>query len=732
MPRLSLRSLSLVSGPDRPNLRAGAAARAVQRQVAMNRITRHPVLPVRKNKQVSFEFDGRVMAAPEGEMLASALIANGVHIFSYHRDNTPQGIFCANGQCAQCTVLVDGVPLKACVTPLKAGMKLATLKGLPVLPEPDCSASPGEVHTKSFDAVIVGGGPAGLAAASELGRAGASVLLIDDKHCLGGKLVLQTHKFFGSVDDCYAGTRGVDIAKKLEAELEQYPNVEVWLNSVAVGVFSDNRLGVDRNGVYCLVEPRALLIAAGAREKFLAFPGNTLPGVYGAGAFQTLINRDLVRPCKKLFIVGGGNVGLIAGYHALQAGIEVAGLIEALPQVGGYKVHADKLKRLGVPVYTSHTIVRASGTGHVESVTIAEVDDKFKVKPGTFKTFNVDTVLVAVGLDRCAELLNQARKFRMNVFAAGDAEEIAEASAAMFSGRITGRDIARNLGFIKENAPREWKHMLDVLKSRPGKTYPRRTPQADGGVFPVFHCRQEIPCNPCVSACPKKSIKLGTESIMSLPFLDGDCIGCGRCVSLCPGLAITLVDYRADATRPLVTIPYEIDRGRLAAGHKVSIADEEGAPLGEAEVVKVLDLKTPGSTVLVTVAAPAAAAKKVAGIKICAEEHPVPSADQFTADTPDSTIICRCERITLGQIRSAIRSGVRDLNQLKAVTRASMGACGGKTCLTQIMAIYRAEGVAFADVTPNTQRPLVMEVPLGRFCNCMDNKPGSGANHGHF
>ena len=90
-------------------------------------------------------------------------------------------------------------------------------------------------------------------------------------------------------------------------------------------------------------------MTSGAREKSLAFPGNTLPGVYGAGAFQTLVNRDLVRSAERLFIVGGGNVGLIAGYHALQAGIPVVGLVEALPECSGYKVHKDKLAAVRRP-----------------------------------------------------------------------------------------------------------------------------------------------------------------------------------------------------------------------------------------------------------------------------------------------------------------------------------------------------------------------------------------------
>ena len=148
--------------------------------------------------------------------------------------------------------------------------------------------------------------------------------------------------------------------------MRQFENVRIWLNSTVLSVFSDRRVGVLRdNHQYFVVRPDILLVTAGAREKSLVFPGNTLPGVYGAGAFQTLVNRDLVRPTERLFVIGGGNVGLIAGYHALQAGIGVVGLCEAMPECGGYKVHKDKLVRMGVPVYTSHTVLRAEGKDEV-------------------------------------------------------------------------------------------------------------------------------------------------------------------------------------------------------------------------------------------------------------------------------------------------------------------------------------------------------------------------------
>jgi sarcosine oxidase, subunit alpha len=227
------------------------------------------------------------------------------------------------------------------------------------------------------------------------------------------------------VEDSHAGTRGFEIGALLAEEIGRLPSVEVWLDTTAVAVFADRVVGVVRGGRYVTVRPRALMVATGARERMISFPGNSLPGVYGAGAFQTLVNRDLVKSSERVLIVGGGNVGLIAGYHAIQAGIEVAALIEALPQVGGYKVHADKLMRLGVPVFTRHTIVCATGTDRVASATVAALDDKWNVTPGTEKTFAVDTVLIAVGLAEVNEFYLKAKQFGMDVFHAGDAQEIA-------------------------------------------------------------------------------------------------------------------------------------------------------------------------------------------------------------------------------------------------------------------------------------------------------------------
>lgn len=693
----------------------------------MARITKHMILPakqVQAKRKIHFFFGSRKLEGLEGEVISSALLANGIKVFGlHHKDRSPQGIFCANGQCAQCNVLANGIPVKSCITPVEAGMKVEEIKGLPGIT--GAGQEPlefGNVKELEPDVLIIGGGPAGLTAAIELGMANASVLVVDDKHCLGGKLVLQTHKFFGSVEDCYAGTRGINIAQKLEDELARYPCVTVWLNSVAVGVFSDKKIGVLKGPgaqEYRLVKPRAVLVAAGAREKSIPFEGNTLPGVYGAGAFQTIVNRDMVKSSDRLFIMGGGNVGLITGYHALQAGIDVAGLAEALPQVSGYKVHSDKLKRLGVPIYTSHTVTGVYGKGKVESVTIAEVDKDFKPVKNTAKSFHVDALLVAVGLNPVDELYLQAENFGMNVFAAGDTQEISEASAAIFSGKIAGRRIARNLGISTFEIPPVWSEKFEILKGKPGKTSAAAPlSPSGGGIFPVFHCVQEIPCDPCVSICPKKAIKLKTESIMSLPYFEGECMGCAKCVTICPGLAVTLVDCRKDENFPTVTIPFEIGRDMIKKGDFVKVTDIGGKELAMTEVTDVKDLRSADNTILVHVKVDEAIASRTAGIKLQARQsHKTAPPGPLPESNDDSIIICRCERVTLGEIRKAIRSGIRDLNQLKALTRAGMGACGGKTCQFQILSLYKAEGVKPEEITGETMRPLVMEVFLGQFSN---------------
>ncbi len=680
-----------------------------------HRITRHPILEIPEKSEVSFTWNGRTLTGFDGEMISSSLIANGIHIFGHHhKDDSPQGIFCANGQCSQCLVMADGRPVKSCMTPLKEGMVLESVEGLPELPMDDQVPQLADVVAEPVQVLIIGGGPAGLSAAIELGRHGVDTLVVDDKDRLGGKLVLQTHKFFGSVADSYAGTRGYQIGRILADQVGEQDSVRIWLDTTVVGVFADGIIGAVRGGRYCLIKPEKLLVATGAREKMLSFPGNTLPGVYGAGAFQTLVNRDLVKAAEKVLIVGGGNVGLIAGYHAIQAGIEVACLVEALPQVGGYKVHADKLKRLGVPIFTGHTVVAAHGEDHVTSVTIAQLDKDWKVTPGTHKTFDMDTVLIAVGLDPVNEFYRKAGQWGMDVYAAGDAQEIAEASAAMFTGKIEGLKIARALGLDVGEIPTEWDEKAAILKAKPGPAVEREKPEEEEGIFPIFHCFQEVPCNPCTSVCKAGIVHTVDDKITGLPYVTDRtaCTGCGSCVAVCPGLAVTLVDYRKDPDHPTVTLPYEVWREKVEVGQRVPVTDEDGAILGYFEVQRVKVKKKYPRTMLVQVEMDKAIAKQAVGIWV-QEAQVEPSGIYEKEPLPDEAVICRCERVTAGEIREKIRGGLRDMNQLKAITRAGMGACGSKTCRPMIWRIFQEEGIDLGQVTERTDRPLFVEVPIG-------------------
>ncbi len=690
------------------------------------RITQHPILPIPERKQINFIWQGQPVSAYEGETIASALFANGIRIFGHHhKDGSPLGIFCANGQCSQCMVLADGKPVKSCMELIQQDMQVEPLDGLPELPIVTNTPSMREIPQKEVQVLIIGGGPAGLSAAIELGRRGIQVLLVDDKHRLGGKLVLQTHRFFGSSQAVYAGTRGIDIATRLDQDLRKVASVEIWLNSTALAVFSDQRVGVlKENQEYYLIKPEILLVASGAREKFLAFKGNALPGVYGAGAFQTLVNRDLVKPSEKLFIVGGGNVGLIAGYHALQAGIEVVGLVEALPECGGYKVHKDKLVRMGVPIYTSHTILSANGTEKVESVTIAKVNEKFQPIPGTEKSFECDSVLIAVGLDPVNEFYKKAEEFGLKAFVAGDAEEIAEASAAIFSGKIKGLEIAQAYGVETGEIPEEWYRTSEILKSRPGKTVQEELPEVMDGVVPVIHCNQEIPCNPCTSLCSHGLIYIDNRDIRAIPSFLGNsycCEVCERCVAGCPGLAITLVNYRTNSQFPIVSIPYEFTRAVIKEKEMVEVIDTTGTPLGSYEVVSVHAIPASDRTLVVQVQVPRNIAAQIAGIRV-QEEIVTQPLDHYVEHIEDDTIICRCEHVTAGEIRELIKNGMRDINEIKTVTRAGMGACGSKTCNSLIHRLFREEGIANGDIVDHTRRPIFVEVPLGIFAGTTDQE----------
>ncbi|MEO0215610.1 MAG: NAD(P)/FAD-dependent oxidoreductase [candidate division WOR-3 bacterium] len=342
------------------------------------------------------------------------------------------------------------------------------------------------------DICIIGGGPAGLNAGIVAKELGASVLIIDDNPILGGQLIKQTHKFFGSKEH-YCGVRGIDIAKILTKRVEDL-GINVMLNATVIGYYDDDSIGILKENELLQIKAKSYIFATGASENMLAFENSDLPGVYGAGAVQTLMNVYGVIPGKRALVVGSGNIGLIVPYQLLQAGVEVAAIIEILPRVGGYYVHAAKIKRAGVPILLRHTIIEARGKECVESAVITEVNDNFECIPGKEKIIDCDIILIAVGLSPLCELLYQAgceiryipelggnvpyyngdlQTSRAHIFVCGDLASIEEASTAMLEGRIAGARAYeylygkdRRAEDIVQNAKKE----LKIIRESPFET----------------------------------------------------------------------------------------------------------------------------------------------------------------------------------------------------------------------------------------------------------------------
>jgi len=315
----------------------------------------------------------------------------------------------------------------------------------------------------------VGAGPAGLAAAVEAASHGVEVVVYDENNRPGGQLFKQIHKFFGSHEH-RAKERGYNIGNSLLAEAQKL-GVEVSLSSVVLGIYENGTLNVMIRDRIEPIKAERTLVATGASENMIPFPGWTLPGVIGAGAAQTMANIHGVRPGNTILMVGSGNVGVIVSYQMLQAGCKVAAVIDAAPEIGGYAVHAAKIARAGVPFFMSHTIKEAHGKDCVEGATIIGVDADWKPIPGTEKKLDVDTVCIAVGLNPTTQLLRMSGckmvyspvlggsvpAHNLNqetsvsgIYVAGDASGIEEASTAMIEGRIAGLAIAYSLGYLAE------------------------------------------------------------------------------------------------------------------------------------------------------------------------------------------------------------------------------------------------------------------------------------------
>jgi len=451
------------------------------------RIWKHPIIDFERGRTVRFYLDGKEMKGYEGETVVAALYASGIKVYSKSaKYNRPRGFFCGIGKCSSCLMRVNDIPhTRICTTLVEEGMKVEYEKGKGELPaEGEVEVERDKVDT---DLVVVGGGPAGLSAAITAAKLGVDVFLIDENPKAGGQLIKQTHKFFGS-KSTYAGIRGIEIAKILLKELRE-TNAKFILGTSVVGKYERKKhllAAVQNNRKLIEISADKVVVAPGARENMLLFPNNDLPGIYGAGGVQTLMNVYGVKPGNDALIVGAGNVGLIVGYQLIQAGVNVKMVVEAMPKIGGYLVHASKLRRLGVPILTRHTIKEAEGKEYVKGATIVELDEKWQPKEGTEEYVEVDLICLAVGLTPSSELLFQAGCKQAyipelggqvavhnenlettldGIYVAGDASGIEEANTAMMEGRIAGANVAIERGLNVAEAEKIRKESLKDLEA---------------------------------------------------------------------------------------------------------------------------------------------------------------------------------------------------------------------------------------------------------------------------
>jgi sarcosine oxidase subunit alpha len=304
-------------------------------------------------------------------------------------------------------------------------------------------------------------------------------------------LFKQTHKFFGSKKQ-YAGDRGNAIGEFLLNEVRNEAKVEVMADTTVIGYYDDDLVLAERDDEIIKIKARSVIVATGAAEDFLSFPGNDLPGVYGAGAVQTLMNVAGVIPGKRVLMVGASNIGLIVSYQLAQAGVDVAAVIRRSPTIGGYLVHASKIRRISIPIRTRHTIKEAYGDGRVEGAIIYSVDENKKAIPGSEEDVKCDTICLAVGLSPLAELCWQAGckmayigdlsgdvpvvdqylgTTNPRVYVAGDVAGVEEASSAMVEGRLAGYSAALSLGYDDGNVRRlQQEAMAELKELRAGPT----------------------------------------------------------------------------------------------------------------------------------------------------------------------------------------------------------------------------------------------------------------------
>ncbi len=686
----------------------------------MYKITRHPILDIPEGEVCEFMYEGHKVQAAKGYTIAKALHEAGYPVHSHSLQGRNRSLECGIGKCGACEMLVDGRVRRICITPVDGVREVRLIAHEADMPGvtfevPARQESTNALKIYKTTVAIVGAGPAGLACREQLLKFGIDCLVIDNNARIGGQFNMQTHQFFFfEREKKYGGMRGFDIAKTLAGDSQE----GILLNSTVWDILEGPRLAVKNivSGDMAYVDAQYLVVATGAVPFMPAFENDDVPGVYTAAVFQKMMNQEHTLLGKRVLTVGAGNIGYLTSYQGMQAGATIRAIIEAQPREGGFPVQANRVRRLGIPIMTGYTLVRAIPNEDKTGITGAVIArcENFKAVPGTEQVIDdIDIINICTGLVPDSQLLTKGKElFGHHVYGVGDAVRIGEGTSAVLRGRQAAYEIAQEAGLrydydeyldISRQYIDSQQHPVRLLE-RPNLPTAERMAAKP---FVQLDCLYGFACNPCTFSCPQGAISKPTTS--STPTVDYDkCIGCMACVNHCPGLAI----FGYDMARNWCFLPIEY---AVEDGAEVFLVDNDGRKIGEGKVEKVLKKDNKTNVARVFVAQVDGLMTDIKGF-IAKDRYPEPLAMKPLGDrcgAEGETFICHCEDITEQQLIDVV--GDRkyiSVDELKHITRMGMGPCRGKRCIARARQVLRAHGVEVTgDATPRA--PLSNQVSLG-------------------